>query len=284
MTMPASANGRGKSLWRRLIDRLFGKRRRAAVTFPPDPAASAAPLTPIDVCADAGELLTIPALGEVFDFQVQIEATWSAAVSDYATLRLCADRQAESVRRAVLEKIWPLGRDHAPHLAGDAERAMSRALPEEFCFSGADGVTLRCKPRLRVRPDPRVLEHLLPHGKRGLDLDALHGLGEQRAAHVEALTQMWRTVLANLTGANLGDLVLGHAATLADTEFAKVVTTLEAHRSRSRLELAQVLDQAAQNHRSFGLFEFAEAYEVARKAFVRSMGVPDPLPPAEGAS
>jgi hypothetical protein len=193
-------------------------------------------------------------------------------VPDLTTLRESAGRQVESVRRAVRDLIWPIGRDHLPYLAGDAEIAMSATLPPEFCFDDA-GTTIRCKVRLRVRPEARALEYLLPFWRRYIEIDAEHMLRERHADQVAALAARWRGILNDQVGVDLGDLAIPHAASLTDTAFAKAVGAMENRRTESRNELAKVLDQAVKNNNRLGLFEFAETYEALLKAFLRQQGL-----------
>ncbi|MEV4385877.1 hypothetical protein AB0J68_09115 [Micromonospora sp. NPDC049580] len=254
---------RKPGFWRRLWDRLTGRASEPRGEQPASPPPAGAPVSPLTESIDAGAPLAIPAMGEAYDFQVQVEATWSAAVTDLGDLRTRADRHTESVRRAVREVVWQVGRDFAPHRALDAERAMGRALPAEFCFTDA-GVSLRCQVRLRVRPDARVVEVLLPYS-----------LMRVRADNVEAVAVRWRDILTGFAGQEVGDLVLPYAAQLADKPFAASVTGLENARDQARNDLADVLDRAAKSHTRVGLFEFAESYEAALHAFRRSQGLSD---------
>jgi hypothetical protein len=237
------------------------------------PAPAAAPEPPLTESIDAGLPLGIPAMGEAYDFQVQVEATWIATVSDLADLRSRAERHVESVRRAVRDVVWQVGRDFAPHQALEVERAMTEALPREFCFTDA-GVSLRCQVKLRVRPDARVVEFLLPFSQNHVELAAKQVLMRLRADNVADLAVRWREILTDFAGQDLGDLVLPYAAQLADKPFAATVAGLETDRHQARAELANVLDRAAKSHTRVGLFEFAESYEAALHAFRRSQGLP----------
>jgi hypothetical protein len=276
---------RRMGFWRRLgrwFARRFGDRSGGTGTVngtASSAGAAVAPVPPLSESADAGDPLRIPAQGEVFDFHVRVEATWTAEVPSLADLRERTGRHAESVRRAVRDRIWAVGRDHLPHRAGAAESAMTATLPPEFCFDDS-GTLLRCQARLRVRPDPRVLAHLLPYWKRYLSMDAEHMLGELRLGQTEGLAVRWRQVLNDQFGGALGELVLPFAARLTgDLEFAKVMKGLDEERHRARVRLAEVLDQAAKGHSRVGLFEFAET---ALAAFRRDQGLPDPLPSPGG--
>ncbi|TDC49520.1 hypothetical protein E1258_27105 [Micromonospora sp. KC207] len=262
--MTTYESDRKPGFWRRLWNRLTGRRPEARSEQPAtatSPAASV-PITPLTESIDAGTPLAIPAMGEAYDFQVQVEATWSAAVTDLDDLRTRADRHSESVRRAVRDVVWQVGRAFAPHRALDAERAMVEALPADFCFTDA-GVSLRCQVKLRVRPDARVVDVLLAYS-----------LMRVRADNVEAAAARWREILTGFTGQDVGDLVLPYAAQLTDKPFAASVTGLENARHQARTDLADVLDRAAKSHTRVGLFEFAESYEAALHAFRRSQGLP----------
>lgn len=235
----------------------------------PAPAAK-----PFRESGRAGEPLAVPAMGEAYDFQVQVDATWTAATAGQEELRERSGRHIEAVRRAVLGSIWQVGREFAPHQALDAEKAMTGMLFREFCFDD-DGVSLRCQVRLQVRPDPRVVEALLPFSKSYVEIAAKHEVMRLHADNVETLAGQWRDILAGFAGHEAGDLVFPYAARLADKPFAESVTALENDRRRARAELAEVLDRAAKSHTRVGLFEFAESYESALHAFRRSQGLSD---------
>ncbi|MEU8179908.1 hypothetical protein AB0B85_31135 [Micromonospora sp. NPDC049044] len=271
MTNHADDNDRS-GFWRRLWRRITGRPTGPGNRLPEPVRPPVQPDLPLTEVGDAGQPLAIPALGEAYDFQVQVEATWTAVAKDVDALRVRTDVQAESVRRAVRDKIWQVGRRFAPHDALEAERAMSAELPAELCFTDADG-TLRCKVTLRVRPDARVVEHLLPFSQSYLEMTSRQVLMLLRAEQVEELAGRWREVLSGFVGQDVGDLVLPYAAQLTDKPFAASVTGLEADRRRARAELAEVLDRAAKSHTRVGLFEFAESYEAALQSFRRSQGL-----------
>jgi len=261
------SNSDRPGFWRRLWRRVTGRSRSPRLHFEGTPRAEnttpiPAPLPVLSESIDAGRPLGIPAMGEAHDFQVQVEATWTAAVSDYTDLRSRADRYVESVRRAVRDRIWQVGREFAPHQALEVERAMVKKLPPEFCFTDGD-VSLRCHVKLRVRPDARVVEVLLPYS-----------LMRVRADSVESTAVRWREIITTFAGQEVGDLVLPYAAQLADKPFAASMAGLENDRRRARVDLANVLDRAAKSANRVGLFEFAESYEAALSAFRRSQGLP----------
>ncbi|GIF43081.1 hypothetical protein [Actinoplanes xinjiangensis] len=245
-----------------------GPTRRSTEQAPPPPS----PLPPLTQVADAGQPLAIPAMGEAYDFEVQVEATWTAVATDLDALNTRSGRQAEGVRQAVRDKIWQVGRSFGPHEALDAERAMTERLPHELCFTDTEG-SLRCSVKVRVRPDARVIQHLLPYSQRYLDAVSNQVLLLKRADLVEELADRWRDVLAEFLDQEVGDLVLPYAAQLTDKSFAVAVSGLESDRRTARAELAEVLDRAAKSHTRVGLFEFAETYEAALLAFRRSQGL-----------
>ena len=261
-----------RGLWSRIWGWLKGETTEdgsAPRKSAPPPAAALPQLTQV---VDAGQPLAIPAQGEAYDFEVQVEATWTGAASDLDALHARSSQQAEGVRQAVRDKIWQVGRMFAPHEALKAERAMTQELPSELCFTDTDG-SLRCNVKVRVRPDARVVQHLLPFSQRYLDSVSNQVLQLKRADHAEELAARWREVLSGFVGQDVGDLVLPYAAQLTDKSFAASVIGLETDRRTARAELAEVLDRAAKSHTRVGLFEFAETYETALQAFRRSQGL-----------
>jgi hypothetical protein len=264
--------GKRRGVWSRFWSWLTGEKiehESEGPTSGPPPA----PVLPSQrEVVDAGLPLAIPAMGEAYDFEVQVEATWTGAAADLDALHTRTSRQVESVRQAVRDKVWRIGRDFAPHEALKAELAMAKVLTDDLCFTDIDG-TLRCTVKVRVRPDARVVQHLLPFSQRYLDSESNQVLLLQRAGHVEELAERWQEVLSGFVGQEVGDLVRPYAAQLTDKSFAASVSALEADRRDARAELADVLDRAAKSHTRVGLFEFAETYEAALQAFRRSQGL-----------
>lgn len=267
MTKQEKRRGVWSRIWGWLTGRTADGGLRPAQPAPPVPA-----LPQLTQVADAGRPLAIPAMGEAYDFEVHIEATWTAAATDLDALSARSGKHTEGVRQAVRDRIWQVGRSFAPHQALDAEQAMTEKLPPELCFTDTDG-SLRCNVKVRVRPDARVVQHLLPFSQRYLDAVSTQVLLLKRADHVEELAARWRKVFSEFVGQDVGDLVLPYAAQMTDKAFAVSVSGLETDRRTARAELAEVLDRAAKSHIRVGLFEFAETYEAALQSFRRSQGL-----------
>ncbi len=262
---------RKAGFWRRIWNAIVDH----PATSAPTTSQSGPPIAPqqsISEATDVGAPMEIPARGEVFNFLVQMEAVWSVDAKDIPDLHARTDRKAASAQRAVYDAIWAIGREYAPHQAQEAEEAMVERLRKPICFDDG-GTQVRCEARVRVRSDPRVLTVLEPYWRRYVEMESEHLLGMLRADRVKERTEHWRTIMNELADVDFGDLVLPYAAQLTDNAFADAVGSLENDRQRARVDLVTVLGNASKSHTRMGMFEFADAYDKAIKAFKKSQGL-----------
>ncbi|AEB43135.1 hypothetical protein [Micromonospora maris] len=253
-----------RSLWRRLVDWWRGEEQ-------PFPAPPPAPMEEV-IYQPAGDGAVITALcaGDVFEFQVHTDLVWASREMSYATLTEQAREFGSSARDTVRERIWAVARTFSPYHCAEAEKAIQKELDGDWCYSGPNG-KVRCRAKVRVLPDPRVREHLLPYALQQLDVEARATLGLLQAARFEMLTERWRDLLHDLGH----DAKVGYAAQLTDADFAAVVGRYANHHRASVLELADVLRQAGKDHERVGMYEFANAYDKAVQAFCKQMGLDD---------
>ncbi|RKR87248.1 hypothetical protein BDK92_1522 [Micromonospora pisi] len=268
MSTPASATPRRRGLWRRFVEWLFGTDETPE---PPRPE----PVTPVRLRevsyqpSDSDRVFTPLCLGDVFEFQVHADLVWSTDAITYTELVEQAKEYGPSAHDTVRERVWRVARTFSPYHAADAEAAIQQELDQSWCYSRDDQTMVRCTAKVRVLPDPRVRQHLLPAAMRELDTEAQATLGRLRAARVEEITERWRALLDEL---GHGPAVV-HAAQLTEPAFAAVLQQLTSRRRASAMELVDVLRQATKDHENVGLFEFANAYDTALQAFRKEMGL-----------
>ncbi|MER7166188.1 hypothetical protein ABT336_08975 [Micromonospora sp. NPDC000207] len=254
-----------RSLWHRIVDWFRG----APTTAPPPPPPPPVPLVEV-VYQPAGDGTVSTALckGDVFEFQVHTHLVWSTREMTYDDLTTQAAEYSSSAQDTVRERIWKVARGFSPYHAAQAEEEMQKALESDWCYSGVRG-KVRCAARVRVLPDPRVREHLLPYARQELDVEANATLGGLRAARFEAMILRWRKLIETLGH----EAVVRYAAQLTDRPFADVVTRYGEDRRAAVQELVDVLGQASRDHEHVGLYEFADAYDQAVQAFRKQMGL-----------
>ncbi|MBQ1069434.1 MULTISPECIES: hypothetical protein [unclassified Micromonospora] len=255
-----------RNLWRRLVDWFRGTSPTGPVPPHPLPEVVYQP-------AGDGSLVTALCAGDVFEFQVHAHLIWSSRDMTYDELTEQAGVFSSSARDSVRERIWAIGRTFSPYHSAAAEQAMQEALKSDWCYSG-DAGKVRCRAQVRVLPDPRVREHLLPYALQELDVEANATLGTLRAVRFGELTGRWRDLLDSLGY----DAKVAYAAQLTDPAFAGVLARLVNHRRASVLELADVLRQSAKDHEHVGMYEFATAYDLAYQTFCKQMGIDRTFP------
>ncbi|WP_446212872.1 hypothetical protein [Micromonospora sp. IBSANI012] len=254
-----------RSLWRRLVDWFRGTRKEE-----PKPTERIRQRLEDVVYQPSGDGPVVTALcaGDVFEFQVHTHLVWSSREMDYDELTEQAGEFTSSAQDAVRERIWEVARTFSPYHSAAAEKAMQQALDTDWCYSG-DAGKVRCRAKVRVLPDPRVHEHLLPFALQELDVEANASLGLLRADRFEQVTVRWRELLDSLGH----DAMVAYATQLTDPAFATVFARFVNHRRASVVELAEVLRQASKDHEHVGMYEFANAYDKAVQAFCKQMGL-----------
>ncbi|MEV4845000.1 hypothetical protein AB0K20_17515 [Micromonospora matsumotoense] len=246
-----------RSLWRRLVDWFRG------TPLPPGPVTRDEEITYQPT--DDSTLLTALCQGDVYEFQVHTTLVWSAFLP-YHDLVAEAGEFTASARDTVRERIWEVARRFSAYQSVEAEEAIQEALTPQWCYRGASGM-VRCRAKVRVLPDPRVREHLLPFERRKLDLEANTALALLRADRFEQVARRWQQLFDTLGH----DAMVAYAAQLADPTVSVVVTSLVNQRRASAVELAKVLQQASKDHENVGLYEFASAYDAALQTLRRQM-------------
>ncbi|MBN1171499.1 MAG: hypothetical protein JXA67_04945 [Micromonosporaceae bacterium] len=244
------------------------RRFRRWLAGPPAALPSARPDVDYEP-ADEGEPLVVAARGDVFDLQLIPHFRWSSGQMSYEALVRRSSHYTDSARSKLIHRIWAVAREFRPAETTEAERRINEEISKGWCYDDDEG-TIRCTPSVRVVPDPRMRELLLPFER-----------GVLRARKVEALAEEWLQVFCRLEQLDrLGrverQFLLPFAASLTDPEFAAVLHALADVRRARTTELAGVLQQAGRSHESVGLFEFASAYDKAYQAFCRQMGL-DPF-------
>ncbi|MEW2072848.1 hypothetical protein AB0941_04310 [Streptomyces sp. NPDC013433] len=225
------------------------------------------------------EPLPLPARDDVFSFQAFPTLHWTSQAMSQDMLKTRVRQHEETAREELLRVAWPAARACDPADAVAAETAVNAKLSTEgnWCFEDAEGL-IRCTPSVRVRVDPALREHVLPHHLEELTLRETQRLGVIRAERVRTLTEAWLDVISRLElmgelDAHQRRLLVPFAATFADPDFRAVMEALRHQRRTSVDALVAALKGARGDHQEAGLFEFADAYDKALSAFCREMGV-----------
>jgi hypothetical protein len=253
-----------RSWWRRLVDRLTG-RRADDRPVPPEPSG----LTPMSESkyrsTEHQNPITVLARGDVYEFRVYADLEWSSSAMSYADLTAQAAEYTGAAHDELRRRVWRIGRKHGPYHSAQAEKEM-RELAADWCYDTALG-RVRCVADLRVMPDERVREHLVPYAQREIAMDAEAALGNQKAEMVRVLLSRWHTVLSEVGVSPISVA----AARLSDAGFAAVLERLSAERRDRDLDLVGVLRQASMDHEQLGMFEYAEMYAAAVASFLAQL-------------
>lgn len=216
----------------------------------------------------SGEPMTVPADGGAFDFTVRYDLTWSAKGMSQATLKDRVDAYAESATRTLRNTIWPIGRRYLPHHPEATENAMNNALRDSWCYDDR-GEVVSCQAAVQVTADERVTTKQRPIWEQLLELDVKHRVERHRLGYVEDMLTRWRDLLDSF-----GDSpVVIHAARLVDVDVAQVLDGLANRRRAMAWDLVTVLKETRDAFGQVGLFELAQSYDVAVRAFERQQGL-----------
>ncbi|SCL49092.1 hypothetical protein GA0070606_1414 [Micromonospora citrea] len=257
------SDGFFRRLWRRIRgdggDRAPIQPRPAEVYEPP---ASDAPLV-------------VPARGDVYDFHVYAHLRWDSPSRHFDIYEIEEEAAAyqDVARERTMQTVWRHARSLDPLDPAGAELVLNDALATGFCWPKASP-DLRCRPSVRVLMDPRLREQKAPLELRRVEQQ----LALARDEVVRARTEQWLRGFQELEqfhhlGKDERQFLLPFAASLVDGELATVTRALADERRARYDELVGVLAQAVRDHERVGLFEFANAYDKALRAFCRQMGV-----------
>lgn len=223
--------------------------------------------------------LSMPAQDGVFSFEVIPVFRWSSREMSRETLKTRVRQHEAAARDELLRVAWPAARGCDPADPIAAEQALNSRLATDgnWCFDDAQGL-VRCTPSVRVRMDPAVREHVLPHRLNALTLRETEEVGGLRAERARRLTEAWLKVISDLEllgelDAHQRRLLVPFGAKLADQDFHEVMKSLRRERRTSTEALVAALEGARGDHQATGLYEFADAYDKALSAFCREMGL-----------
>ena len=252
-----------RGFWRRIWDAFVGRE--------PEPAAPAALLVGLDEVVEhrsIGEPLLIPSRGEGFNFSVSYDVLWSAYRCTQDELMRRIERHENSVRHDLLQRIWPVGREFYPHDPHAAERRMIERISDGWCY-GPERESVRCDIKIRVSSDARIGEMQAGYYEQLIAVDGDHMLKLRRMENMACELKGWRQVLEEF-----GDsITVVHGARLVDPEVSAVFTSLAAERRKSAEDLVTVLRDATRDHAQVGLYEFANAYDLAVRSFMQQQGL-----------
>ncbi|MEV2217177.1 hypothetical protein AB0H86_38135 [Streptomyces sp. NPDC050997] len=223
--------------------------------------------------------LSMAAHGDVFSFEVFPTFQWSSGAMSRDTLKKRVQQHEGTAREELLRVAWSAARACDPADPVTAETAVNARLATDgnWCFDDIEG-RIRCIPSVRVRVDPALREHVLPHHLDELTLRETERLGLIRAERARTLTEAWLKMISELEllgelDAHQRRLLVPFAARLADQDFRKVMEELRGHRRTTVEALVAALEGARGLHQEAGLFEFADAYDKALSAFCREAGI-----------
>ncbi|RKT54259.1 hypothetical protein [Saccharothrix australiensis] len=258
-----------RGIIRRAFDWMFG----TGETAPAPPMRTVEYAPPADE-----EPVVVYAEGGILTFRLLPTFRWSSSAVGYDELVGLAARYHGAARSTLLDRVWTTARGHRPDDLAAAEDAINEVLAREWCFDDEHHGRIGYRSSVRALLDPQLREHILPAEKRRLDLVFDHDLAMLRADHVEERTARWLAAIARLEDAGPLDgharqLLVPFAANLADQQFAEVMHALGAKRGQLARDLVSVLRLARTDHEGVGLYEFANAYDKAVRAFCRQMGL-----------
>ncbi|MFE7484403.1 hypothetical protein [Streptomyces sp. NPDC057552] len=221
--------------------------------------------------------MTVASRDDVFEFHLTPHFHWRSTEMTFADLRERAAALEETARRELVRRVWGIARAHDPADPVAAEEAINRRLGEVWCYTDDKGM-ISCRASVRVRSDPALRDHVRPFRLTELRMREEHRLGELKAQHAAALTEIWIDVVTTLEmtenpGAVERQFLAPFVAPLADRDFAATMKALRETRRNGTQALAQVLGRAAKDHDQVGLYEFSNAYDKALSSFCKQMGV-----------
>ncbi|MFJ4538559.1 hypothetical protein ACIP39_21765 [Streptomyces tibetensis] len=223
--------------------------------------------------------LAMAARDDIFSYEVFPTFQWNSSAMSRETLKERVVHHEATAREELLRVGWSAARDCDPADPVAAESAINKKLSIDgnWCFDDTEGL-IRCTPSVRVRVDPALREHVLPHRLHELTLRETQRLVLIKAERARELTEAWLKVISELEligelDAHQRRLLVPFAATLADQDFRKVMEGLRRQRRTSVDALITTLEGARGAHQEAGLFEFADAYDKAISAFRREMGL-----------
>ncbi|MFJ6168312.1 hypothetical protein ACIQH6_24555 [Micromonospora orduensis] len=219
--------------------------------------------------------VVVPAQGDVYDFHVFVQLRWDSP-SRHFDLDEIEDESAayqDIARQRTTQAVWRQARSLDPLDPAGAEKLLNETLAGGFCWPKANP-DLRCRPSIRVIIDPRLREQKAPLELRRIEQQ----LAMARDEIVRERTERWLHGFQELEqfqhlGKDERQFLVPFAASLVDADLAKVTGALADERRSRYDELVGVLAQAVRDHERVGLFEFANAYDKALRAFCRQMGI-----------
>jgi hypothetical protein len=271
-TLPGAQSPVPRSLWEHLRAWWRSRQRRPA----PAPVPASEPVPALERVTESRALdepIRVLARGDVYEFCVYAEFTWSAEGVTADTLRSRIGTYADSARDTLRGRAWAVSRTCLPHHAAEAEEKINEAVASGWCYRHGD-LEIRCTPRVRATLDERVREQMLPYWQSFLETDAQHLLGQRRAEQIRKLVVIWRDLLEELTEDPARIPTVTHAARLTDSGFATVLEALVTENRSAAERLIAVLERAARTHERLGYFEFAESYDAALAGYKRQMRLP----------
>jgi hypothetical protein len=217
--------------------------------------------------------ITVLALGDAFDFRIYPAFTWRSEGIGWDDLQARIDECTPRAVAKVREFAADLARRELPHRADRLEEALNRHLLHRSWRLRTNGAELTCQPQVTVLPDAKVRESMQPIWARRIAMESEHDLDLRRADLVRERTEAWTAAMEKLQDNPL----TAHAALLTEDPFAGVFRGMLDTRVRASNNLILLLQDAIRDHQKLGLYEFAEAYDVALKAFQKQAGlaVPD---------
>ncbi|WP_112262881.1 hypothetical protein [Lentzea terrae] len=258
-------DGKRRGFWRKLWDRLTGRTHQPP---PPPPPPTVVSMEVIEH-REAGEPLLIPSRGEGFNFSVRYHVVWSLSQGTQEDLLKRIEWHEKNLRHDVLERIWPIGREFYPHDPYSAELKMNDRLGDGWCYETADRVKVRCEVKVRVNSDVRIGDKQVSYYEQLVAMDCDHMLKLRHMENIRCELKGWQEVVEEFGSA----ITVVHAARLVDPEVAVVFANLSEERKRSAADLVNVLHAATRDHLQVGLYEFANAYDLAVRSFMQQQGL-----------
>lgn len=257
----------------RFLEKLFGG------PAPEPPPPSPPPPAPERLVrqGDSEAPITVPALGDVFDFHIIAMVTWHSEGLSQEMLTRCSQQLAGQARRELTHQCADVARHFRPDRPEQLERALNQRFGDNpFWRCRWSGPVLTCRAKVRVRLDGRLKAQLQPLWEQRLAMEFEHETAMRRAELVADLGHRWLAILEQLQSKPLA----AGAARLTEPRFADVVQQISDEQRHLRDELTGLLRDAASQQGGLAAYETAQMIDMVTRT-LGDQGLVQPLAPQD---
>ncbi|WP_157240021.1 hypothetical protein [Catenuloplanes japonicus] len=215
-------------------------------------------------------IVSVPAQGEAFAFDVEIFQSWSVTGGSHEFLARRAAQLSLDARRGVRRLAMEMSRRFAPHQAVAFEAALNDEVSARQPWTVNEGaLVLVCEASVRVHPDTRIREQTREFWERRVAMECEHELEVRRAALVDELVSTWASVIEKLEDNPFAP----PSAKLAEDDFAKVFAAFKEQRGDAGRRLVDILERAVRGtEMRMGPSEYTKAWDAALTALLKEYG------------